>query len=66
MYADLFLMAKCFTPKVPSWDYATGIVGDSNEALEMQDAQVTLLLDDCRQHMLTTYLPVCVWHRFWI
>ena len=37
------------------------LFGDSDDALEMQDtARVTLLLDDCRQHMLATYLPACV------
>lgn len=40
--------------------------GASDTAVEMADARVTLHLDDCRQHMLVTYLPVCVWHRFWI
>ncbi len=42
------------------------LFGDSDEAIEMQDAWVTLLLDDCRQHMLATYLPACVWHRLWM
>ena len=43
-----------------------GSRGDSDEAIEMQDAPVTLLLDDCRQQMLATYLPACVWHRSWM